>query len=111
MRVITKQTLIATAAERFRDAHQRRDEWMLTSDGSDAPAIYAKLSALAPDAAEEEITRIVGDNRYTENICDECGEDSAVTILLGEEIHHPTDMTAICYDCLKQARRLADASR
>jgi hypothetical protein len=54
---------------------------------------------------------VVGDKRYTENICDECGEDKAVTILLGEEDHHPTDMTAICYDCLKQARRLADASR
>src|SRR5688572_32844883 len=111
MRVITKQTLIATAAERFREAHQRRGEWMLTADGSDAPAIYAALSALPPNADEEAITSAIGDNRLTENICDECGEDQTVTILLGEEVHHPTDMTAICYDCLKQARRLASASR
>jgi hypothetical protein len=51
-----------------------------------------------------------GDTRWIENICDECGEDRAVTVLLGEEIHHPTDMTAVCLDCLKQAKRIADAS-
>jgi hypothetical protein len=111
MRVITKEVLITTAAERFREAHQRRGEWMASADGSDAPGIYARLRALPSDAGEEAVTAVVGDKRYTENICDECGEDKAVTILLGEEIHHPTDMAAICYDCLKQARRLADASR
>jgi hypothetical protein len=110
MRVITKQTLIATVAERFRDTHQRRGEWMANADGYDAPAIYARLVALPAKTSEKEIAHLIGDNRYTENICDECGEDCAVTVLLGEENHHPTDMTAVCLDCLKQARRIADAS-
>jgi hypothetical protein len=110
MRVTTKQTLIATVAERFREAHQRRGEWMATADGSDPAAIFTQLAALPKDATEEVITAFVGDNRWTENICDECGEDRAVTIILGEEIHHPTDAIAICPDCLKQATKLASAS-
>lgn len=110
MRVITKQALIATAAERFRESHQRRGEWLPTAAGDDSASIYAKLVALPSGIDEEAITAAVGDNRWTENLCDECGEDRAVTVLLGEEIHHPTDMLSLCLDCLKQARRLADAS-
>lgn len=110
MRVITKQTLLATAAERFREAHQRRGEWLPTATGADSAAIYAQLTALSPTAEEAAIVAAAGDNRWTENLCDECGADQEVTVILGEEIHHPTDMVAICLDCLKQAKRLADAS-
>ncbi len=110
MRVITKQALLATVAERFREAHQRRGEWLPTASGGDASAIYSLLIALPVEPKEKDVIAAIGDNRWTENICDECGEDRAVTVLLGEEIHHPTDMTAICLDCLKRAKRLADAS-
>lgn len=111
MRVITKQTLIATAAERFREAHQRRDEWLPSANGGDAAAIFAALTALPSKASEDDVVAAIGDNRWTENVCDECGEDRAVVVLLGEEPHHPTDMTAICLDCLKKAKRIADASK
>lgn len=110
MRVITKQALLATAAERYREVHQRRGEWLPTADGKDAAAIYAQLTALSSTTDEAAITTTVGDNRWTENLCNECGEDREVTIILGEEIHHPTDMATICLDCLKQATRLANAS-
>jgi hypothetical protein len=110
MRVITKQALLATVAERFRQAHQRRDEWIPMPEGGDASALYAKLTALPAEPSEEAVLEVIGDNRWTENRCDECGEDRAVTVLLAEEIHHPTDMTAICSECLKQAKRLAEAS-
>lgn len=109
MRVITKQALIATAAERFRESHQRRDEWLPTVGGGDSAAIYAKLLTLPSGASEDAVTAAIGDNRWTENMCDECGEDRDVTVLLGEEIHHPTDTLSLCVDCLKQAKRLADA--
>jgi len=111
MRVVNKTALIATVAQRFRESYQRRDEWVPTEQGGDSAAIYAKLSALPAKADEAEITAIVGDNRWTENICDECGQDSAITVLLGEEIHHPTDLSAICIDCLKQARQIGKASK
>jgi hypothetical protein len=110
MQVVTKASLIATVAERFRQAHQRRSEWLPTATGEDARAIFAALTALPPTADEAAITATVGDNRWTENVCDECGEDQAVVVLLGEEIDHPTDMLAVCPSCLKSAQRLASAS-
>lgn len=110
MRVISKQTLLATAADRYREAHQRRGEWYQSSEGIEAAATFVKLAALPAGSGEEAITAIIGDNRWTENLCDECGEDSAVTVLLGEESHHPTDPVAICLDCLKQAKRIAEAT-
>lgn len=110
MRVVTKAALIATVAERYREAHQRRGEWTITADGKDAPTVYARLAALPQPVDEATVVAVIGDNRYTENVCNECGEDRAVTVLLGEEIHHAIDMMGICLDCLKQAKRLADAA-
>jgi hypothetical protein len=110
MRVITKQSLLATVAERYRETYQRRGEWLPTAEGSQAAGIFAQLTALPPEPSEAAITAIIGDNRWTENICNECGEDRAVTVLLGEEPHHPTDALAICTDCLKQAKRIAESS-
>jgi hypothetical protein len=110
MRVVTKKSLITTVAERFRDSNQVRGDWPPSLYNGQAAAIYAQLSALPPKATEGDVIAITGDKRWTENICDECGEDRPVTVLLGEEIHHPTDFTAICLDCLKQAKRIADAS-
>jgi hypothetical protein len=107
MRVVTKQALIATVAERFRETHQRRSEWLLTAGGADAAVVYAQLIALPTNTTEASVIAALGDNRWTENVCDECGKDCEVTIILGEEIHHPTDMKAICLDCLEQAKRLA----
>lgn len=110
MRVITKQSLIATVAERYREAHQRRGEWLPTAEGSQAAAIYAQLAALPTNATEETIIATLGDNRWTVNLCDECGEDRPVTVILAEEDHHATDAVAICTDCLKKAKRIAEAS-
>jgi hypothetical protein len=111
MRVINKKALISTAAQRFREAYQRREDWLPTEQGGDASLIYQKLAGLPIGADEDAIMAITGDSRWTANICDECGEDREITILLGEEIHHSTDMAAICLDCLKQARRIGKASK
>jgi hypothetical protein len=110
MYVITKQSLLASAATRYRDAHQRHGVWLPAAESSDAVARFARLSALPTPPTEEAIAAIVGDNRWTENLCDECGHDSAVTVVLGEEIHHPTDAVAVCLDCLAKAAQLAAAA-
>lgn len=107
MRVIKKSTLLETVADRYRAAHQRRGEWMAAPDGSDPAAVYAKLQQLPPNADEAAVTAIIGDNRYTANICDECHNDVPVTVLLAEEIHHPTDSVTLCTICLAAALELA----
>lgn len=107
MHLVTKQMLVATAAERYREAHQRRGEWLPTHDGSAPQAIYERLKALPAAAGAAEIAAITGDDRWTENICDECGQDCEAVVLVAIEIHHPTDMTALCTACLQQAIELA----
>lgn len=108
MRVIQKSALLATVADRYRDAHQRRGEWVPAPDGSDPSAVYAKLQQLPANPDEASVIAIVGDNRYTANICDECHNDVPVAVLLAEEIHHPTDMVTLCTTCLRAALELAN---
>ena len=109
MRVIAKTDLIATAAERYREAYQRRGEWLPTATGDDPAAVYARLQMLPADADDRAVAAITGDTRWTANICDECGEDQAVTILFAEEIHHPTDSVQLCPACLQAGLALAAA--
>ena len=47
MLVITKQGLLATVAERWRLAYQRRDEWYPTPEGDRAKEIYRSLQTLS----------------------------------------------------------------
>jgi hypothetical protein len=109
MHLVTKESLIATAAERYREAYQRRTEWLPAPDGKDAEAIYQQLKALPATTGEAEILALTGDSRWTANICDECGEDRERVVLVAIEIHHPTDMAAICPSCLQQALQLVKA--
>ena len=107
MRAISKADLIATAAERFRDAYQRRGEWLPATGGADYAAIFARLQALPPNPPEQAIFAITGDARWTANLCDECGEDRDITVLFAEEIHHPTDSVQLCLACLQAGLNLA----
>jgi hypothetical protein len=110
MRLITKESLIATAAHRWRDAHQRRGQWLPAADNPDSQEIYQRLLALPDNAGEEQITVLVGDNRCTQNICHECGEDADITLAVGAEPHHATDSSVVCLPCLKQALALATSA-
>jgi len=107
MLLVTKQMLAAGAAERYREANQWRGEWLPPTDGRDPQTIYRQLQALSHDTDAEKVTEITGDPRWTANSCDECGQDCETVVLVAIEMHHPTDMTALCPDCLRQALRLA----
>ena len=110
MRLITKESLIATAAHRWREAHQRRGQWLHSAAIPDSQEMYQRLLALPDNAGEEQITALVGDNRWTQNICHECGEDAGITVAVGAEIHHPTDTSIVCLTCLEQALALATSA-
>lgn len=109
MLLVTKQALVSTAAERYREANQRRGEWLPVHDGSDPQAIYQQLKALPTGSDPIAVAAITGDSRWTDNICDECGADCDAVVLVAIEVHHPTDITALCTHCLQQALRLAGA--
>jgi hypothetical protein len=69
--------------------------------------VYNALAALPAWASEEDIAAITGDMRLTENFCDECGTDAAVSVCLGMEPHHPTETKNFCTQCLEAALALA----
>lgn len=110
MKLITKQQLIATAAQRYRTAHTVRDQWLDLPDIQRKKAVYAALCELPSNADEAQITAIVGSDRLTRNVCHECGCDSEVTVGLGSEIHHAIDTRYICTGCLERALSLAEAN-
>lgn len=106
MRLITKRSLVATAAARFRDTYQRRDAWLPAAEGFDPASVYAALVALPADADEAAVVAAAGDERWTANFCNECGQDAPVTVLLAEQIGHDTDSVLLCPDCLETALTL-----
>lgn len=110
MELITKERLIATAADRFRATNLIRAHWRIHHDGTSSQEIYDALRALPADAQEEDVLAITGDNRWTQNICLECGRDVPATVALGGEAHHPTDTATICVSCLQRAVALAASS-
>lgn len=108
MQVIRKANLIAGVAANWLAAHQRRGEWLRPPGGPDPAAVYQQLAALAPDAGAEAIAKITGDERWTANICQECGQDREVLVAFGaSEVTHPTDTAYICLQCLEASVELA----
>lgn len=104
---VTKRGLIATVAHRWRATYQRRDEWLVAPQRPDTAAVYRALLALPVTATEADVIALTGDNRWTQNRCHECGNDSAVTVGFAQEPHHPTETTYVCLICLQQALDLA----
>ena len=104
---VTKQALIASAAQRWLETYAYGGRWPDTTSTFDPQKIYTALQALPADVSEAQITAITGRADWTQNICDECGQDRAVTVGLGQEIHHAIDTKYICLPCLEQAVTLA----
>ncbi len=86
---------------------RRGGRWVAREGQPSPEAIYQALKALPLHADEEAVASVTGDNRWTQNICDECGADAAITVALGAEIHHATDTAYICLSCLQRAVALA----
>lgn len=107
MRLVTKRELIATAAARYRETYQRRNVWLPTAEGTDTAAVYAALAALPPDAGEDAVIAVAGDDRWTANPCFECGADVSVTVLLAEQPSNDTSAVPLCLGCLEAALNLA----
>lgn len=110
MVLVTKRGLIATVANRWRATYQRRDEWLPAPHQPATGAVHTALLALPATATEADVIALTGDNRWTQNRCHECGNDSAVTVGVAQEPHHPTETTYICLTCLQQALALATSA-
>lgn len=110
MYVIRKSDLVALAAENWRVAHQRRNEWLVAEGKAHPEEIYKQLKALPDNATQKDVDAITGDSYWTANICQECGEDRQIIVAFGaHETDHPTDSAYLCIGCLEAGVQLARA--
>lgn len=59
---------------------------------------------------EKEITKIIGNDSWTSNVCNECHNDCNVIIQLGEEPDYESATVHICSGCLEKALKLVNVS-
>jgi hypothetical protein len=110
MEIVTKQSLVTNVSKRFR--HQYYDNgWSGHTrfrSGLTAEQAYRKLL----DAkSEQDVLEAVGSISWIENKCHECGLDSDVVIILGEEPDYESNTAQICPSCIKKAMDLVSANR
>lgn len=103
MVIVTKRNRLTTVAERWRATYQRREEWLPAPQVADTATVYAALCVLPADSTEAQVVALTGDNRWSQNLCHECANDSEVTVGFAQEAHHPTETTYLCVACLQQA--------
>lgn len=106
MDVITKKRLIETAAQRWREEMDFVFKWAPRRVCSmmGLSETHAKLNKLSVDASEDDVAAIVGNHKWTENLCQECGIDAPLTIIFAGG----NPKTKICMACLTKATALAE---
>ena len=84
------------------------DKWTEQYRGSidEDKLLVAVILKTEKPTTEEHIERIIGNNSWTRNICNECGNDSEITVQLGEEPDYDSATAKICPECLKKALSL-----
>lgn len=110
MYVIRKADLLAGVSENWRLAHQRRGEWLAASGARHPQEVYDELVALGAKPQADAIAAVTGDTRWTEMLCQECGQDVDLLVAFGAgEVSHQTDTAVLCMACLEAGLQLARA--
>lgn len=103
MYILTKKEMIEAVAERWKHQYFMRGVWGKCKGGSES--IYNQLKLLGSGATEDEIAAIIGNRSWTENKCDDCGNDADITAVLAE---NSESSVQICLDCLHLAIELCN---
>lgn len=108
MKIITKQSLIDTVPERwFKAYYLKNPKNNFKTTGGFSLDIYNNLMKNLP-LTDKKIKKIIGNDSWHRNDCNECGKDQEVII----EIGNP-DFGALklCKDCLLKAHTLIIANK
>lgn len=75
-----------------------------TASSADQREITAKLLALkGTEFSAEQCAEIIGSPSWGRNECDECGEDHAVLVRIGEEPDYEARWQDLCTECIEKA--------
>jgi hypothetical protein len=106
MKIVTQRDLIKVAAKRWQSWHQPSlSEW-----SPDKLRILEKLKKLDLNKATAiQVNKIIGDNHWTTQLCDECGKRKPEAVCFGYlwAPYYVLSGCVICFGCLgKAANRL-----
>lgn len=103
MLIITKRELINTVAEKWKYQYFSSGKW--GKYNGDPEDVYKQLCALGNDATEEDVSRIIGNDSWTRNKCNECNLDCEIIVRLGELPDYDSATACVCRDCLLKANK------
>lgn len=113
MKIITKESKIASVADRWKKQYSHGDKWdtYLHSRGRTAREIWKQLKSLRPGSSEDDIQEIIGNRSWTSIECDECGMECDLVVRLGRDLDYAEHTAEICIPCLERARQIAKESK
>ena len=88
--LLTKQHLVNTVDERWKNQYYRDDSWSYYGD--DKVEKYKELVNLGSNKNQEDVDKIIGNSSWTRLICHNCNKDVDAVFIFG------TDETS-CYVC------------
>ena len=105
MRIVTKKEKIKNVAKEWKKQYCRGKNWIY---GEGKKEIYERLIKEKPQT-EEEVIQIIGNNSWTENICEACERDVEILVELSNFLDEwDTNVFFICEDCLRKALALIE---
>lgn len=108
--IVTKQSLIERAADMWKEQYYNKKletwgNWGKFYNGLTPEEIYQKLLGVK---TEDEVKKAIGNGSWTRNICNECGLDSDIVVVLGEKPDIESSTASICPNCLRKALALVE---
>lgn len=100
-RLITKDEIVRSTAERWKRQYWRESHWTETMMGS-SKDIYRKLDELGQEINAEQIAEIIGNKSWTELQCHQCGKDVKAVVEVGQEPDYESHTALLCIDCIRK---------
>lgn len=103
MRLITRELLAKTAADRFNKFYGVDTRFEHDPRRQKA---CAALIELGERATPEQVHKIIGNDSWTWTQCHECGASNIPVIELGQEPDYDSATASVCLPCLQKAALL-----
>ena len=95
--LLTKQHLVNTVDERWKNQYYRDDYWSYYGD--DKIEKYEDLVNLGKSKNQEDVDKIIGNSSWTRLICHNCNKDVDAVFIFGIV----EDSLYVCEDCVNIA--------
>jgi hypothetical protein len=103
MKIITRFTKAAEAAEKWKGGYCRQGVWSVIARNS-SQEVYEALAALGPTPEPDAVNAVIGNDSWTmPPSCDECGEKKEIVVQMGEEPDYESSTADLCRECLGKA--------